>query len=135
MDCNACTAYYKAWQEQSCQENYGDIPGGNMTEYIQVLTTVENKADAEKIARILVEKRLAACVQIVGPLTSYFQWQGKLDTAGEYLCLIKSREDLFAELEAEIKSMHPYEVPEILAVPVIKGGKDYLNWLASELRA
>ena len=106
-----------------------------MTEYIQVLTTVEHKADAENIAKSLVEKRLAACVQILGPLTSYFHWQGKLDSAAEYLCLIKSRDDLFAELEALIKSMHPYEVPEILATPITKGGKDYLNWLAAELEA
>jgi len=111
---------------------YGE-PG--MTEYIQVLTTVEHKADAEKIAKMLVEKRIAACVQIIGPLTSFFQWQGKLDSAQEYLCLIKSREDLFSELEAAIKSMHPYEVPEILATPVTKGSKDYLNWLAAELKA
>ncbi len=106
-----------------------------MTEYIQVLTTVEHKTDAEKIAKSLVEKRLAACVQILGPLTSYFHWQGKLDSAAEYLCLIKSSDDLFAELESEINSLHPYEVPEILAMPITKGGKDFLNWLAAELEA
>jgi len=108
---------------------------GSMTGYIQVLTTVENKADAERIARNLVKKRLAACVQVVGPLTSYFHWQGKLDTAGEYLCLIKSRENFFPELEAVIKNLHPYEVPEILAIPITKGGKDYLDWMAAELHA
>ena len=106
-----------------------------MTGYIQVMTTTEHKADAEKIAKILVEKRLAACVQIVGPLTSYFHWQDNLDTAREYLCLIKSRDDLFAELEDAIKSEHPYEVPEIIATPITKGGKDYLNWMAAELKA
>ncbi|MFC1844988.1 divalent-cation tolerance protein CutA [Thermodesulfobacteriota bacterium] len=106
-----------------------------MTEYIQVLTTLEHKADAEKIAKSLVKKRLAACVQIVGPLTSYFHWQGKLDSAAEYLCLIKSRDDLFAELETEIINLHPYEVPEILAMPITHGNKDYLNWLAAELEA
>jgi len=106
-----------------------------MTEYIQVVTTVEQKADAEKIAKNLVEKRLAACVQIIGPVTSYFQWQKKLDSAQEYLCLIKSRDDLFLELETEIKAMHPYEVPEILASPITNGGKDYLNWMAAELKA
>ena len=106
-----------------------------MTEYIQVLTTVGNKADAEKIARTLVEEKLAACVQILGPLTSYFHWQGKLDTAGEYLCLVKSRNDLFTELEKAIKDQHPYEVPEILALPVVKGGKEYLDWMAAELHA
>ena len=106
-----------------------------MTEYIQVLTTVGNKADAEKIAGSLVAEKLAACVQILGPLTSYFHWQGKLDTAGEYLCLIKSRNDLFTELETAIKDIHPYEIPEILAIPVVKGGKEYLDWMAAELRA
>jgi periplasmic divalent cation tolerance protein len=109
--------------------------GGNMTEMIQVLTTMENKADAEKIARHLVEKRLAACVQIIGPLTSYFHWQGKLDSAGEYLCLIKSRDDLFTKLEEAIKKIHPYEVPEILAVSIVRGSKEYLDWMAAELRA
>ena len=100
-----------------------------MTEYIQVLTTVEHKADAENIAKSLVEKRLAACVQILGPLTSYFHWQGKLDSAAEYLCLIKSRDDLFAKLETEIISMHPYDVPEIISVPVTRGLPDYLQWV------
>jgi len=106
-----------------------------MTEYVQVLTTVEHRADAEKIAGNLVEKGIAACVQIIGPVTSYFHWQEKLETAQEYLCLIKSRSDLFAELESAIKSLHPYEVPEILATPITHGSKDYLNWLASELKA
>jgi len=106
-----------------------------MTDYIEVLTTVEHKADAEKIAKILVEKRVAACVQIIGPLTSYFNWQGKLDTAQEYLCLVKSRDDLFAELEEVIKSNHPYEVPEIIVTPITKGSKDYMNWMAAELKA
>ena len=109
--------------------------GRIMTEYIQVLTTVELKSDAEMIAKSLVEKRLAACVQILGPLTSFYKWQGKLDSSVEYLCLIKSRDDLFTELETEIISQHPYDVPEILAMPITKGTKDYLNWLASELEA
>ena len=109
--------------------------GADMTDYIQVMTTVENKSDAEKIARHLVEEKIAACVQILGPLQSYFQWQGKLDRADEYLCLIKSRNDLFHEIEAAIKILHPYEVPEIIAMPIIMGGADYLNWLAAELEA
>ena len=113
--------------------SYNAGEGRIMPEYIQVLTTVEHKADAEKIAKSLVKKRLAACVQIVGPLTSYFHWQGNLDSASEYLCLIKSRNELFAELEIEITHLHPYEVPEILAMPIIYGNKDYLNWLAAEL--
>jgi len=104
-----------------------------MTEYIQVMTTVEHKAEAEKIAKYLVDKRIAACVQIVGPINSYFHWQGKMDTAREYLCLIKSRRNLFAELETAIRSIHPYDVPEILATPITEGGSDYLKWMAAEL--
>lgn len=106
-----------------------------MVEYIQVVTTVEKRSDAENIAKNLLDKRLAACVQIVGPLTSFFHWQGKLDSATEYLCQIKSREDLYNELEAVITDIHPYDVPEIIAMPIIKGGKDYFDWLAAELKA
>jgi len=106
-----------------------------MTEYIQVLTTVEQKDDAEKIAKTLVEKRIAACVQIIGPMTSYFHWQENLDSAQEFLCLIKSRKDLFAAVERAIKSLHPYEIPEILALPVINGNKEYLDWLREELES
>jgi len=109
--------------------------GANMTDYIQVMTTVENKSDAEKIAKQLVEEKIAACVQILGPLQSYFQWQGKLDRADEYLCLIKSRDDLFHEIEAAIKNLHPYEVPEIIALPINRGSADYLSWMAAELEA
>ena len=109
--------------------------GVNMTDYIQVMTTIENKADAEKIAQHLVEERLAACVQILGPVKSYFQWQGKLDRAEEYLCLIKSRDDLFQEIETAIKKLHPYEIPEIISMPINKGSADYLNWMAAELEA
>jgi periplasmic divalent cation tolerance protein len=106
---------------------------GLMTEYIMVFTTVESRGDAEKIAGTLVEKRLAACAQIVGPITSYFQWQGKLESAEEFLCLLKSRKDLFAELESTVKNIHPYDVPEILAVPISTGNVSYLGWLEEEL--
>ena len=105
-----------------------------MQEYIQVMTTVEQRSDAERIARALVEKRLAACVQVAGPVTSYFHWEGKLDSAEEYICFIKSRADLFHELETAIGEMHPYEVPEIIATPVTSSGTHYANWLAAELK-
>jgi len=106
-----------------------------MTEFIQVSTTVEHRADAEKMAESLVEKNIAACVQIIGPLTSFFHWHGKLEKAEEYLCLIKTRKELFPDLEVVIKEIHPYEVPEIVGTPITEGGKEYLNWMASELRA
>jgi periplasmic divalent cation tolerance protein len=100
---------------------------------IQVITTTETKADAQAIARALVEKRLAGCVQIIGPITSTYWWQGEIETAEEWLCVIKTRVDLYEQLEAAIKKVHPYDVPEILAVPVVAGSEDYLAWLDSEL--
>ena len=105
-----------------------------MTEYMQVVTTVETKEDAEKIARELLEKHLAACVQISGQVKSFYWWDEKIENAAEYVCVIKSRRDLYEEIESVINKIHPYDVPEILATPVLAGGKGYLNWLAKELR-
>jgi periplasmic divalent cation tolerance protein len=104
-----------------------------MTKTIQVITTAGTKTDAQRIARAVVEKRLAGCVQIIGPITSTYWWQGEIETAEEWLCVIKSRQDLYERLEEAIREVHPYDVPEILAVPVIAGSKDYLRWLDSEL--
>ncbi len=103
-----------------------------MEGFIQVTTTTEKKEDAERIARSLVETRLAACVQIVGPITSIYRWKGRIETACEWLCLIKSREENYEALEQAIRSRHPYETPEIIAVPVTAGSRDYLDWLRGE---
>ena len=100
-----------------------------MKSYIQISTTTETKEQAQKIAQYLVETRLAACVQIAGPITSVYRWKGKVETASEWLCLIKTREELFEKVEAAIKKMHSYETPEIIAVPIVKGSKEYLIWL------
>lgn len=105
-----------------------------MTDCIQVMVTVEEHEQAERIAEILLAEKLAACVQVVGPVTSYFRWQGKNEKCSEYLCLIKSRRHLYDKLEAVIKKVHPYEVPEILATPVVAGSAAYLAWLAGEVR-
>ena len=105
-----------------------------MTEFVQIVTTVENKEDAQRIATALLEKRLAACVQIVGPMSSHYWWQGKIEEATEYQCLIKSRGELFPVVEKAIKAVHPYQVPELLAMPVLAGGAAYLAWLDSELK-
>ena len=104
-----------------------------MEGFIQVTTTTEKKEDAERIARSLVETRLAACVQIVGPIESIYRWKGRIETAGEWLCLIKSRSENYRAVEEAIRSIHPYEVPEIVAVPITGGSRDYLGWLQSEL--
>ena len=105
-----------------------------MEEAIQVFTTTETKDEAQAIGRALVEQRLAACVQVVGPISSIYWWEGKVEAAEEYLCLIKASNALYDELEAAIKSVHPYDTPEILATPVTAGNADYLRWLREELR-
>ncbi len=105
-----------------------------MAEYIQVVTTVAHRQDAERIARGLVERRLAACVQVVGPIASTYWWQGRIETAEEWQCWAKSRGSLYDEIERSIRELHPYEVPEILAVPVLAGGADYLAWLDAEVK-
>ena len=103
-------------------------------EHIQVITTVEKQEQAERIARTLVEKRLAGCVQIIGPASSTYWWENKIETAQEWLCIIKSKRNLYEELEQAIREMHPYKVPEILATPVVAGSKKYLEWLDNELK-
>ena len=105
-----------------------------MKEYIQVFTTTEKKEDAKKIAKALAEKRLAGCIQIVGPIGSIYWWKDKVETAEEWLCFIKSKKSLYDELEKVIKEIHPYEVPEIIAMPIVRGSKDYLEWLKNELK-
>ncbi len=104
-----------------------------MESYIQVITTTEKRQDAEKIAGILVDGKLAGCVQIVGPMTSVYRWKGRVETAEEWQCIIKSRHDLYGDIEKTIKSVHPYEVPEIIAVPLLKINRDYREWLDSAL--
>ena len=106
-----------------------------MEMFIQVITATDKREDAERIARSLVEARLAGCVQIIGPVTSVYRWKGKIETAGEWLCLIKSREDLYGAIEQAIRSLHPYETPEIISVPITAGSRDYLGWLNGELAA
>jgi periplasmic divalent cation tolerance protein len=104
-----------------------------MSDYIQIVTTVERREDARRIAQSLVERRLAACVQVSGPIASVYRWKGKIETAEEWQCSAKSRRDLFEAVERAIRELHPYEVPEILAVPIVAGGCDYLAWLNGEV--
>jgi periplasmic divalent cation tolerance protein len=100
-----------------------------MKSYIQIMTTTETKEEAEKIAQYLVEQKLAACVQITGPIVSTYRWKGNVETACEWLCLIKTREGLYDKVETAIKKLHSYETPEIIAIPIIKGSSEYLSWL------
>jgi periplasmic divalent cation tolerance protein len=103
-----------------------------INEYIQVFTTVEKREDADRIALTVVQTRVAACAQVLGPIRSTYWWKGKVQEAGEWLCVMKTRQDLFPALEKEIKSIHPYEVPEIVALPIVAGSKSYLDWIGEE---
>ena len=102
--------------------------------YIIVLVTTASKQEAQKITQHLLSERLIACANIVGPVSSHFHWSGKLEKAEEYLILMKSRRDLFRALSESVKAVHSYEVPEIIALPVVDGSKAYLDWLDSCLR-
>ncbi|TAK43848.1 MAG: divalent-cation tolerance protein CutA [Betaproteobacteria bacterium] len=97
-----------------------------------VLTNLPDRAAAEKLAEALVEQRAAACVNILGPCRSVYRWQGAVQKADEHLMLIKSTADRYATLEQAIRAAHPYELPEIVAVPIERGLPAYLEWLAAE---
>jgi periplasmic divalent cation tolerance protein len=101
-------------------------------EFIQMMTTIDSKEGAQKLAKSLVEKRLAACTQVIGPIMSTYWWQGKIETTEEWLCLIKTRQEIYAEVEAHIRAHHSYDEPEILAIPVVAGSRGYLDWITSE---
>jgi periplasmic divalent cation tolerance protein len=103
-------------------------------EYLQVFISVKTKENAKKIGKALLNKRLAGCVQIIGPIISQYWWKGKIELSEEWLCLIKSRRTLYEELEQTVKQMHTYEVPEVIALPIIDGNTDYLEWLRKELK-
>jgi periplasmic divalent cation tolerance protein len=106
-----------------------------MTDKIVVLTTCDSEMLAEQLARHLVEHRFAACVNILPRARSVYRWKEKIEDAGEWLLLIKSRRDLFAALRAEIQKLHTYEVPEVIAIPIVDGSEAYLGWLDSQLTA
>ena len=103
-----------------------------MTGFIEVRTAIDSLEDAQKIAETVVKKRLAACVQISGPMTSTYWWQGKIEQAQEWLCTAKTRKDLYPELEQAIREVHTYDEPEILASEVVAGSQGYLDWLRRE---
>ena len=97
-----------------------------------VITNAPDRDVALKIAHALIERKLAACVNILAECTSVYRWQGKLETATEVPLLIKTRAAIYDDVEAAIKSLHPYELPEIVAVPIERGLPDYLEWVNAE---
>ncbi len=103
-----------------------------MVDALQIFTTVDDRDVADRIANALVSRRLAACVQITGPVTSVFRWQGKIETSQEWLCIIKTQPSRYSAVEAAILEFHTYQVPEIVAVPIVAGASGYLAWLQQE---
>jgi periplasmic divalent cation tolerance protein len=103
-------------------------------DYIIIFVTCKDKLEAEKITQLLLEKRLIACGNIVSPVTSFFLWLGKIDRAEECLIVMKSRRDLFEQVAEEVQSLSSYEVPEILALPIVEGSKAYLDWMSVVLK-
>jgi periplasmic divalent cation tolerance protein len=103
-----------------------------MVDYIQVSTTVDNREDALKLSRRLVEARAAACVQVLGPAQSTYRWKGAVELSEEWLCLIKTEGRLFESVQRVVTETHPYEVPELIAMKVTAGSEDYLKWISQE---
>lgn len=97
--------------------------------YIVVLVTAKNREEAKSIACHLVNSKLAACVNIVPQIQSIFNWQDKIESEDEVLLIVKSQQELFDQIEAAVKKIHSYSVPEIIALPIAAGSKEYLNWI------
>ena len=99
---------------------------------LQVITTVPTRAHARRISRELVRARLAACVQVLGPIQSTYWWQGSIEQSSEWLCLVKTTRTRYNCLVRRLGELHPYDTPEILALSVAAGSRRYLRWLATE---
>lgn len=97
-----------------------------------VLTNLPDRGTAMKLAHALVEQRLAACVSLLAGCTSVYRWEGAIEQADEVPVMIKTRAARYDEVESAIRSLHPYELPEIIAVPMVRGLPDYLEWIAGE---
>jgi periplasmic divalent cation tolerance protein len=106
-----------------------------MTNKIVVLSTCASPQEAERLARSLVEQRLAACVIVLPGVASHYWWQGRIETAEECLLLIKSSRESFDQLRSAIEQVHSYEIPEVIALPVVDGAANYLNWIDLNLAA
>jgi periplasmic divalent cation tolerance protein len=104
--------------------------GQGTTGWLQVQVTAGSQEEADAVASAVLDRRLAACVQVMGPVESRFWWEGRLDTATEWLCLVKTTDDRLDEVVAAIGDAHSYDTPEIVALPVVGGSQQYLNWIS-----
>ena len=100
--------------------------------YIAILITAKDQEEAQKIAKALVKRRQAACVNIIPAVNSHFWWKDKLEATNESLLIVKTRESLLTEVIKTVKKIHSYRLPEIIALPIIGGSRDYLEWIDSE---
>ena len=100
--------------------------------YMQVTTTTDSRDEAEKLSRFVVDNRLAACAQIVGPITSTYWWQGKVEVAEEWMIFMKTTAAHVDELVTRVQAEHSYDTPEIVATPIVAGNPGYLEWIANE---
>ncbi len=105
-----------------------------LDKYTVILATASCKKEAEAIAQELLAEKLIACANILGPISSHFHWEGKLEVSEEFLLLMKSRLDLFDAVANRVRVLHTYEVPEVLALPILAGSKKYLEWLGESLK-
>jgi periplasmic divalent cation tolerance protein len=105
-----------------------------MGPYLHVTTAVDSAAAAERIASALVDERLVACAQVVGPVRSTYRWRGTVERADEWLCHLKTTADRWPDVEARVRALHSYETPEIVAVPIVAGSAAYLAWIDAEVR-
>jgi periplasmic divalent cation tolerance protein len=106
-----------------------------MTDKIVVLSTCSTAEEAERLARGLVAAQLAACVNVVPQIRSFYRWKGELEIAEEFLLIAKTSRDLFDALKLELEKLHPYDIPEVIALPIVAGSENYLHWLAQNLRS
>ncbi len=105
-----------------------------MTDCCQVTTTLPDQALAERVAAVLVEERLAACAQVLGPVASTYRWAGAVETASEWYCFLKTTAVRLPALRARIRELHPYDVPEIIAIPILEGEPAYLRWIEESVQ-
>ncbi len=103
-----------------------------MKEHIQVLISIDSQDGARELQRLLIDRRLAACVQVLGPISSTYWWEGEIEDAQEWLCLAKTQASLYETLESLVQEHHPYETPEIIAIPIVAGNRGYLEWIEAE---
>ena len=105
-----------------------------MTDKVVIMVTAASRRECRKIARRLIEEKLAACVNITQPIQSVYRWEGKINHGKEFLMFIKTTRDLFPQVRAEIALIHSYHTPEIICLPIIDGSPNYLQWVADSVR-